>query len=293
MDLADFQIFEAVARLGGINRAALELNTVQSNVTTRLRRLEEELGVRLFNRTSRGAILTAAGQRLLPFAYQIRDGVAAARQAVMDDGIPRGPMAIGSLETTMALRLSPALARFAQAFPLVDINLRAGTTSELVQAVLLHELEGAFVCGPVKHASLAEITVFEEELVLMAPPAMTSLAAALAQPNLRIAVLKAGCSYRQRLEEFLARRGIAGLRVLEFGTLEALFGSVAAGLGITALPRALTDQMWDSRRIALFDVPAGIRRASTVFVHRRDSTLSPAVTAFVEHVRPPKAAKAA
>jgi len=64
MDVADLRIFEAVARLGAINRAATELNTVQSNVTTRIRKLEDDLGAALFDRHSRGVTLTAAGRRL-------------------------------------------------------------------------------------------------------------------------------------------------------------------------------------------------------------------------------------
>ena len=72
MDASDLRIFEAVARHGGMNRAAEKLNTVQSNVTTRIQNLEEELGVPLFKRHSRGAALTPAGQRLLPYAQRPR-----------------------------------------------------------------------------------------------------------------------------------------------------------------------------------------------------------------------------
>ena len=63
MDAKDLVTFEAVARLGGMGRAAHELNTVQSNVTQRVRRLEEALGVALFERSRSGARLTRAGER--------------------------------------------------------------------------------------------------------------------------------------------------------------------------------------------------------------------------------------
>jgi LysR family transcriptional regulator, cell division regulator len=63
MDAGDLRVFEAVARLGGMNRAAHELNTVQSNVTSRIRLLEKEVGVPLFKRHSRGVALTNAGER--------------------------------------------------------------------------------------------------------------------------------------------------------------------------------------------------------------------------------------
>ena len=68
MDAADLRVFEAVLRLGGMGRAATELHTVQSNVTARMRRLEDELGTPLFRRHARGVEPTPAGQRLLPFA---------------------------------------------------------------------------------------------------------------------------------------------------------------------------------------------------------------------------------
>src|SRR5262245_22521078 len=89
MDAGDLRVFEAVARLGGMNRAASELHTVQSNVTARIRALEEELGHPLFERHSRGVSLTAAGKRLLPYAAQVKQVIEDARRAVADDGTAR------------------------------------------------------------------------------------------------------------------------------------------------------------------------------------------------------------
>ena len=68
MDAADLRVFQSVALTGSMNKAALELNTVQSNVTARIKSLEDEVGFALFERTHRGVTLTAAGRRLLPFA---------------------------------------------------------------------------------------------------------------------------------------------------------------------------------------------------------------------------------
>ncbi len=81
MDAGDLRVFEAVARLGGMNRAASELNTVQSNVTARIRQLEEQLGAALFQRHSRGVVLTPAGRRLLPYAAQVGRLLEDARRA--------------------------------------------------------------------------------------------------------------------------------------------------------------------------------------------------------------------
>lgn len=91
MDTADLRIFETVARLGGMNRAAAELNTVQSNVTARIRLLEAELGAPLFHRHSRGVALTAAGRRLLPYAVRAAQILVEARRASRTTERPREP----------------------------------------------------------------------------------------------------------------------------------------------------------------------------------------------------------
>lgn len=286
MDAADLRVFEAVARWGGMNRAAAELNTVQSNVTARVKLLEEQLGAALFRRHSRGVTLTDAGQRLLPYAVKVGRLLEDARRAVRDDGVPGGRLTLGSLETTAALRLSPILAAYAAAYPDVDLVLRTGTTCELVEQVLEHHLDGAFVCGPVHHPELEKEVVVREELVVLTAPTVRTLDDLVGTGEARIVVLRAGCSYRQRLEDMLARRGIVGLRRLEFGTLEAIVGCVAAGLGLTLLPRSLLGTVWSDGRVAVHALPAGEAQVETLFVRRRDAFVSSALRAFLACSRP-------
>ena len=290
MDRADLRVFEAVARLGGMSRAAAELNTVQSNVTARIRLLEQELGVALFERHSRGVTLSAAGRRLLPYAASVRQLFEEARRAVQDDGTPRGPLVVGTLETTAALRLAPQLAAFVAAFPEVDLALRTGTTRELTRSVLERRLEGALVCGPVDHPELVQEVVFHEELAILAAPGAPDLDGLAARGALRIVVLRAGCSYRQRLEDLLSRRGIVVSRLLEFGTLEAIFGCVAAGLGITLLPQSLVGPVWQHGRVAVHRLAPAEALVETLFIRRRDALVSSALAAFLRHIRPAGAA---
>jgi DNA-binding transcriptional LysR family regulator len=284
VDTRDLATFAAVARLGGMGRAARALNTVQSNITQRVRRLEESLGVALFERSRTGARLTPAGERLMPYAARLDALLEEASRATRDDGAPRGTLAVGALETTAALRLSPLLAPYVAAYPHVDLVLRTGTTAELVERVLARELEGALVCGPIAHPELLATPVFEEELALLSAPAHRSIADVLRQPDLRLVILRAGCSYRQRLEEILARRGIVGLRRLEFGTLEAILGAVAAGLGVTLMPRALIGPTWRGGPIAVHRLAKAEARVQTLFVRRRDMLCSSALVAFQKHV---------
>jgi len=288
MDAADLRIFEAVARLGGMTRAAAELHTVQSNVTARIRVLEDELGTPLFERSSRGVALTAAGRRLLPYAVRVRHLLEDARHAVEDEGTPAGPLTLGSLETTAALRLSPLLSTYLAKYPEVDLILRTGTTRELTEEVLEHRVEGAFVCGPVSHPELEAETIFREELAIFTAPAVEGLDELVKQGDLKIVVLRIGCSYRQRLEDILAKRGVVGARLLEFGTLEAIVGCVAAGLGVTLLPKALIGPVWPDGRVAVHELAAADAVVDTVFIRRRDGFVSSALAAFLQCVRPPE-----
>jgi DNA-binding transcriptional LysR family regulator len=285
MDAAALKVFEAVARLGGMNRAAEELGTVQSNVTNRIRLLEDELGTRLFERHSRGVTLTDAGRRLLPYALRAEHLLDEARRVVEDDGNPRGLLTIGSLETTAALRLSPILAKYVAAYPEVDLVLKTGTTRELIDTVLARRVEGAFVCGPVEHEALEQETVFQEELVVATAPSVKSLDTLSDKGELKIVVLRAGCSYRQRLEEILARRGVVGLRQLEFGTIETIVSCVAAGLGMTLLPRGVLDSPAYRDRVALHKLPAAEARADTLFIRCRDAHAPSALAAFLDCAR--------
>jgi LysR family transcriptional regulator, cell division regulator len=286
MDAADLRLFAAIARTGGIGKAALELNTVQSNVTARLKALEDQLGTALFERSHRGVALTAAGRRLVPYADRLVRLLEDAKRAVHDDGRPAGPLAIGTLETTAALRLSPFLARFVKSHPAVDLSLKTGTSCELVAEVLDRSLDGAFVCGPVDHADLRAEPVFSEELVVLTAPGVADLDELLRAGDFKILVLRAGCSYRLIFEAWLARRGIAGVRVQEFGTLEAIVSCVAAGLGVTLLPEHLTDATWSGRRVAAHRLPDGEGLVETIFIQHRDAYATSALRAFLDMARP-------
>jgi LysR family transcriptional regulator, cell division regulator len=293
MDAADLRVFQSVAGLGSMNKAALELNTVQSNVTARIRSLEDEVGFALFERTNRGVTLTAAGKRLLPFAARAARLLDDARRAVADEGTPSGTLTIGSLDTTAALHLSPILAAYVATYPEVDLSLRTGTSCELVEQVLNRQLDGACVCGPADHPDLLVEPFVREELVILTAPAITSFEALIKKPDLKIIVLKAGCSYRLQLEAMLARRGIVGVRQLEFGTLEAIIGCVSAGVGVTLLPRALVGSVWERGRVHVHPLPNDEGQVETIFIRHREAFASSALHAFLDLARPTLATAAA
>jgi DNA-binding transcriptional LysR family regulator len=285
MDVADLKVFEAVARHGSMNRAAVELHTVQSNVTARIRSLEREIGVALFQRHVRGVSLTPAGQRMLPYAARIAKLLADARLAALDDGPPAGALALGTLETTAALRLSPILSNFARLYPQVRLSLTTGTSCSLTEDVAACRLDGAFVAGPVDHPELHAELIFQEELVLVTPRNVRSMDTLPGMPDLKTIVFRLGCSYRQRLDTLLAEMGVITATPLEFGSLDAIIACVAAGIGVTLLPRGVVTNALAQEIVAVHPLPPEKAQVATLFIRRRDAYVSSAMEAFVEVTR--------
>ncbi|SIO51105.1 DNA-binding transcriptional regulator, LysR family [Bradyrhizobium erythrophlei] len=284
MELTDLMTFSTVARLGGITRAADELNTVQSNVTQRVKALEAEIGTALFERHSRGMTLTGAGRRLLPYAQRMaalsREAVLAAR----DDGQPKGPLSIGSMETTAAVRLPALLAAFHRRYPAVRLTLRTAPTADLVAAVLDGTLDGAFVAGPIEHTELNAVTAFREELVLVTARRWTSLAALRAgtpESGPTALVFRTGCTYRQRLEQVFSEFGWPSAARFELGTLDGMIGCVAADMGVTLLPRAVVERDHVNRDISIHALAALQSRVDTLFIQRRSAHQYSALQGFV------------
>ena len=285
MELLDLATFSTVARCGSITRAAGELNTVQSNVTNRIKALEAEIGVPLFERHARGMTLTNAGRRLLPYAERLATLSREAIDASRDDGVPKGPLAIGSMETTAAVRLPPLLTRFHQRFPAVQLSLRTGPTATLVQAVLDVSLDGAFVAGPIDHPDLIVSLAFKEELVLVTATrwkSLVALRAGTAASGPTILVFRTGCSYRQRLEQVLSEFGWPCATRLEFGTLDGIIGCVSADMGVTLLPRVVIERSELSGSLKAHTLNASQSYVETLFVQRRMEHRNSALKSFAD-----------
>ena len=280
MDPTSLATFLAVVRHGSVTAAALDLHTVQSNVTARLKQLEAELNATLFVRHSRGVTLTAAGMRLKGYAERLSALAAEAKAAVIDDGMARGSLRIGSMETTAAVRLPGLLGRFHGTHPDVQLEIRTGPTAELLEHVLAHRLDGAFVAGPINHPELTARPVFHEELVLVAARTSPMISQRLALGGLTAIVFRQGCSYRQRLEAQFSARGWLPYRRLEFGTVEGILGCVAANVGVTVLPRSVVENHRgrDALRIESFGPePLWV---DTLFARRADAYVGATLRAF-------------
>jgi DNA-binding transcriptional LysR family regulator len=277
MDLAALRIFSTVVRAGGITRAAERLNRVQSNVTTRIRQLEEELGVALFVREGKRLHLAPAGRVLLDYADRML-ALAEETRAAVQDQRPRGVFRLGAMESTAAVRLPGPLSEYHRRHPEVTIELRTGNPQTLARAILAGELDAALVAEPIADAPFDKIDAFEEDLVIVAPAGHAPIGRKGIVPHTMIA-FEHGCPHRKRLEDWYATRGEQPRRIIELGSYHAMLGCIVAGMGVALLPKSVLSSFPESRRLSVHALPRGQNRARTVLVWRKGAG-SPKVQAL-------------
>jgi DNA-binding transcriptional LysR family regulator len=230
MELQSLRTFQAVVDEGGILSASRKLNTVQSNVTARIKRLEAEVGANLFYRKGRGLELAPSGRVLLEYARKILQLETQAGMAVRQAGEQTGELRVGSMETFTALYLPQAMKRMRLTYPGLNLRVETDTSSNLVESVLEHRLDCAFVAGPVDHADLLTHELIEEELLLIR-------AKHTPFDTLPLILFREGCAYRARALSWQREIGHQQGGVMELGTLDGILGCVAVGLGCTLMPR--------------------------------------------------------
>ncbi len=232
MELSDLRIFRAVVREGGVTRAAERLHRVQSNVTTRIRQIEDDLDTALFIREGKRLHLSPAGQVLLGYADRLLALADEARAAVRDPR-PRGIFRLGAMESTAAVRLPGPLNEFHRRYPEVALELRTGNPEILATAILAGELDAALVAEPIADAPFDKTFAFEEEPVIVSAAGLPPVGKNGNFPKTVIA-FEHGCPHRKRLEGWYAKRGEMPERTIELGSYHAMLGCVVAGMGYRA-----------------------------------------------------------
>lgn len=283
LDLDSLEIFRAVAREGGVIRAAVRLNRVQSNVTTRIKQLEERLGVALFRRQGRSLVLSAEGQGLLVHAERLLR-LADEAESEVRAGPARGPFRLGSLESTAGTRLPAVLSRFHRLHPAVVIELATGTTGALVQQVMDYRLEAAFVSEPFNAPDLNARPVFDEELVLVTSKDHPPVRRATDLGRSTILAFTQGCSYRKRLEDWFGAANVLPQRVLEFASYQAIIACVAAGTGCAIVPASVLQALRTGPDVRQHVLPDRVRMNRTHLVWSGEA--SPALQRLLDMLVP-------
>lgn len=273
IDLESLKVFRTVVDEGGVVRAANKLNRVQSNVTKRIRQLEEQLGTRLFRREGRSIRLSAEGQHLLTYADRLLR-LADETVSEMRTGKPKGVFRLGSLESTAASRLAPILSRYHSAYPDVVVELATGTTGALVTRVVKFELEAAFVSEPFTAPSLEARPVFEEQLVLVTSKAIDKVSGPADLGRSTLIAFAQGCSYRKRIEEWLGNANVMPERIMEFESYQAMIACVAAGTGFAVVPKSVLETVRATKSVRQHALPKRFSHNRTHLVWHGDPSPS-------------------
>lgn len=247
MDLSSLEIFRCVAEEQSVTRAAARLQRVQSNVTTRIRQLEEDLGAALFLRDGKRMTLTDQGREFLIYAEQLLALAAEARQS-LHPGVASGTLRLGSMESTAASRLPLPLATFHRAFADVELRVSTGHSRKLLDEVLNRQIDCALVAHPdalradpgfeqALERGLCAEAVFREELLLVLPGDHPPVSRPEDVQIRSLAGFSRGCTYR-----LLAERWLGGpLAVQEVGSYHGILACVNAGSCVGILPRSVLE----------------------------------------------------
>lgn len=276
MELRDLQIFQSVVHHGSVSSAAKALNYVQSNVTARIKQLENELKTPLFYRHKKGMTLTPEGRKMVAYVNKILQDVEELKKVFLDSDTPSGTLKIGTVETVRTL--PTILASYYNRYPNVDLSLKAGLTDELMKEVADHKLDGAFISGPIKHPLLEQHDVCTEKLVLVSQNKTFHIEEFITTPLL---VSNQGCGYRSKLERWLKDEGLLPKRMMEFNILETILNSVALGLGNTLVPESVVEHLSTTGKIHCHPIPKKYESISTVFIRRKDVYLTNSMQSFL------------
>jgi DNA-binding transcriptional LysR family regulator len=263
MDSSLLKVFVAVEAEGSFSGAAKRLHYVQSNITARIKQLEDSIGRPLFHRKPRGVALTVAGEVLLPHAKEIVKRMEDVELAMKNLGDVAGRIRIGSIESNAAVRLTPLLVDLHQKYPKVDFQLYTGTTQQVLEELLDYQLDIAFVSGVPSHPDIEVLKVIPEKMVLVEP-------ADGIVPDVVI-TFKRGCTYKAFLDDIMLERGVAEYRVMEFGSLDTILGCVAAGMGRTLLPMKVVEQVADMSAVRVVNLTKEQENIPTCLICRKDA----------------------
>ncbi|WP_394236051.1 LysR substrate-binding domain-containing protein [Pseudomonas anguilliseptica] len=237
--LRELKTFVAVARHGTFAAAGQQVGLTQSAVSAQMRVLEQGLGVRLFERSGRAAVLNAAGRHALPLAEQML-GLYAQMALPTSAAEWQGELKVGAIATLQTGLLPEALPRFRAAAPRVELKLVPGVSLNLLNQIDAGELDLALLIKPPFELpkELLQISLAREPFVLITPLSVTAddpLQILAEQPFVRYERRSFG---GRRVNQFLREQRLTVQEALELDELEAIVRMVECGLGVSLIPRA-------------------------------------------------------
>ncbi len=291
MDLTQLEVLVAIADEKGFSRAGERLHRTQPAVSQSIRRLEDEVGKPLFDRSSKDATLTDAGRVLYAYAQQMLNLRRDARTALQELGdLRRGKVVIAANEYTV-VHLLPFLSAYRARHPSIKIEVKRSLASEIPSELLRRDAEIGLLTYRPAQPGLAAVPVATDDLALLVAP-RHPLAA---RSDVSIRELGAESffahnvrsPYRQRVVETFARYRTPLNIVIELPTLEAIKRLVESGLGVALMPRRVAQAEIARGDVAAVTVREMRFERPVYVVYRSGADLSHAARAFLACARAP------
>lgn len=290
MEVRQLQIFCALAEELNFTRTAERVHTVQSNVTTQIRALEEELGTPLFDRLAKRVVLTDAGQRFLPYAEKALAAMTEGRAAVCHGSEPAGPLRIGAPESVLTYRLPEVLQCFRKRHPQVELIFRPHWDETLWEALEGGRLDMAIrMIDVIDNPRCASVRLRTEKIFLIAHPEHALARKRVVEPadlaGEMLLLTEAGCAYRKKLDEMMTADRVRAGNITEFSSVEALKQCAIAGMGIGLLPEIVVAAELQRKQLKSLAWVGPELDIATHIIWHRDKWLSPGMAAFRELLR--------
>lgn len=290
MEFRDLKTFASVARLLSFNRAGEALHAAQSTVSARIAGLEDELGVRLFDRLGRKVALTEAGVRLLDYATKMLDLEDEARAFVAGEGEAQGALMVRVPESLAVCRLGRIVRRFRDRFPWVRLEFTTCSYEGLAQDLRRGVTDLAFLLADSIQAGGLRVEMLRtERLVLAAGPEHCLVGRGPLEPGdlagETLVLSRSDCAYRRMFEALLADAGVRTGIGVEFSSVAGLKACLAAGVGVSILPEAAVREEVADGRLAVLPWAGEELETGVLMVRHRDKWLSPALAGFMSLAR--------
>lgn len=235
MEINDLIIFQTVAHEKSISKAALKLGYAQSNITMRIKLLENSLNTTLFIRNNKGTIITSNGEKLLKYAAKILELI----NEVNDEFLPSkisSTIKIGATQTISASILPKLFSLFYEKNPEVSLILKTEIQKSLSDMIIKNELDGAFISGEIASSKIKKVITFKEKLALVSSINIDDV------HNLPAPIIvnsDPDCPYRKLLQKWLIYNNYKPTAIIEFDSLESILRGIDEGLGISLLPESI------------------------------------------------------
>ena len=282
MDLVALETFKLVMDLGSVTAAAEKLNTVQPNVTARLRKLEAELGTALFLRAHRRLTPTHEAHKLLDYANAISTLVQAAKNAVSPSST--GDIRFGFVSTQAARWLPHFISRYKDSYPKADIRVDTGATESLVSEVVGCRMDAALVvenhAGYAASPDLVTRNLFPEKLVVVAPPGTADLEQAFTYPLMVLRQEAKG--YRNFAHDLFQSMGRDLPHLMRITTLDGVLACIRSGLGYSVLPSSVVQSRQLQQDLTILSPEAPDIGIQIALVYRAELKRDPRITHLTE-----------